>query len=48
MLAVQILPERVAAIIIEPVQGDGGFGLCRTRLFMQALRFSSLSSMAFC
>lgn len=37
LFAVQILPERVAAIIIEPVQGDGGF-LPAPASFMQALR----------
>lgn len=37
LFAVQILPERVAAIIIEPVQGDGGF-LPAGPAFMQALR----------
>ncbi|WLS80427.1 4-aminobutyrate--2-oxoglutarate transaminase [Erwinia pyri] len=37
LFAVQILPERVAAIIIEPVQGDGGF-LPASSAFMQALR----------
>jgi len=37
LFAVQIMPERVAAIIIEPVQGDGGF-LPATPTFMQALR----------
>lgn len=37
LFAVQILPERVAAIIIEPVQGDGGF-LPAPPAFMQALR----------
>jgi len=37
LFAVQILPERVAAIIIEPVQGDGGF-LPAGANFMQALR----------
>ncbi|MCU5772549.1 4-aminobutyrate--2-oxoglutarate transaminase [Erwiniaceae bacterium BAC15a-03b] len=37
LFAVQILPERVAAIIIEPVQGDGGF-LQAPASFMQALR----------
>lgn len=33
----QILPERVAAIIIEPVLGDGGF-VAAPPAFMQALR----------
>ncbi|MEI2263968.1 4-aminobutyrate--2-oxoglutarate transaminase [Erwinia sp. CGal63] len=37
LFAVQILPERVAAIIIEPVQGDGGF-LPASPAFMRALR----------
>lgn len=37
LFAAQILPERVAAIIIEPVQGDGGF-LPAGPAFMQALR----------
>ncbi|WP_017346400.1 4-aminobutyrate--2-oxoglutarate transaminase [Pantoea sp. A4] len=37
LFAVQILPERVAAIIIEPVQGDGGF-LPAGAAFMQSLR----------
>lgn len=37
LFAVQIMPERVAAIIIEPVQGDGGF-LPATPTFIQALR----------
>lgn len=37
LFAVQIAPERVAAIIIEPVQGDGGFLQAGTN-FMQALR----------
>jgi 4-aminobutyrate aminotransferase/(S)-3-amino-2-methylpropionate transaminase len=37
LFAVQILPERVAAIIIEPIQGDGGF-LPAGANFMQALR----------
>lgn len=37
LFAVQIMPERVAAIIIEPVQGDGGF-LPASPAFMQALR----------
>ncbi|WP_413733593.1 4-aminobutyrate--2-oxoglutarate transaminase [Sodalis sp. RH21] len=37
LFAVQIVPERVAAIIIEPVQGDGGF-LPAGSAFMQALR----------
>lgn len=33
----QIAPERVAAIIVEPVQGDGGF-LAAPPAFMRALR----------
>ena len=37
MLATQVAPERVAAIIIEPVQGDGGF-LTAPPEFLQALR----------
>ncbi|NDL62235.1 4-aminobutyrate--2-oxoglutarate transaminase [Acerihabitans arboris] len=37
LFAVGILPERVAAIIIEPVQGDGGF-LPAPAGFMRALR----------
>ncbi|YCH32251.1 4-aminobutyrate--2-oxoglutarate transaminase [Erwinia sp. D4-22] len=37
LFAVQIAPERVAAMIIEPVQGDGGF-LPAGANFMQALR----------
>ncbi|BEO69118.1 4-aminobutyrate transaminase (plasmid) [Serratia marcescens] len=37
LFAVQIMPDRVAAIIIEPVQGDGGF-LPASANFMQALR----------
>lgn len=37
LFAVQILPQRVAAILIEPVQGDGGF-LAAPASFMQALR----------
>ena len=37
LFAAQILPEHVAAIIIEPVQGDGGF-LPAGASFMQALR----------
>lgn len=37
VLATQIAPERVAAIIIEPVQGDGGF-LAAPDDFMRALR----------
>lgn len=37
LFAVQILPERVAAIIIEPVQGDGGFRPASAE-FMQSLR----------
>lgn len=37
LFAVQIQPERVAAIIIEPVQGDGGFRPASAS-FMQSLR----------
>jgi len=37
LLATQVAPERVAAIIIEPVQGDGGF-LAAPAQFLQALR----------
>ncbi|WP_460135275.1 4-aminobutyrate--2-oxoglutarate transaminase [Pseudomonas sp. S1_E04] len=37
LLATQVAPERVAAIIIEPVQGDGGF-LTAPPEFLQALR----------
>jgi len=37
LLATQVAPERVAAIIIEPVQGDGGF-LAAPAPFLQALR----------
>ncbi|HEY0294814.1 MAG TPA: aspartate aminotransferase family protein [Bordetella sp.] len=37
LFATQILPERVAAIILEPVQGDGGF-LPAGEEFLQALR----------
>ncbi|MCY1508641.1 4-aminobutyrate aminotransferase GabT [compost metagenome] len=37
LLATQVAPERVAAIIIEPVQGDGGF-LSAPAEFLQALR----------
>jgi 4-aminobutyrate aminotransferase/(S)-3-amino-2-methylpropionate transaminase len=37
VFATQIAPDRVAAIIIEPVQGDGGF-LPAPAAFMQALR----------
>jgi 4-aminobutyrate aminotransferase/(S)-3-amino-2-methylpropionate transaminase len=37
LLATQVAPERVAAIIIEPVQGDGGF-LSAPPEFLQALR----------
>jgi 4-aminobutyrate aminotransferase/(S)-3-amino-2-methylpropionate transaminase len=37
VFATQIAPDRVAAIIIEPVQGDGGF-LPAPTAFMQALR----------
>ncbi|RQN31521.1 aminotransferase class III-fold pyridoxal phosphate-dependent enzyme, partial [Paraburkholderia tropica] len=37
LFATQIAPDRVAAIILEPVQGDGGF-LPAGKEFMQALR----------
>ena len=37
VFATQVAPDRVAAIIIEPVQGDGGF-LPAPAAFMQALR----------
>ncbi|OOG89579.1 4-aminobutyrate--2-oxoglutarate transaminase [Pseudomonas sp. A25(2017)] len=37
LLATQVAPERVAAIIIEPVQGDGGF-LSAPAEFLQGLR----------
>ena len=37
VFATQIAPDRVAAIIIEPVQGDGGF-IAAPADFMQALR----------
>ncbi|WP_299452297.1 4-aminobutyrate--2-oxoglutarate transaminase [uncultured Pigmentiphaga sp.] len=37
LFATAILPERVAAIILEPVQGDGGF-LPAGKEFLQALR----------
>jgi len=37
VFATEAMPERVAAIIIEPVQGDGGF-LAAPVEFMQALR----------
>jgi len=37
LFATQIAPERVAAIILEPVQGDGGF-LPAGNEFLQALR----------
>ncbi|WP_454725422.1 MULTISPECIES: 4-aminobutyrate--2-oxoglutarate transaminase [Cupriavidus] len=37
LFATQIAPERVAAIILEPVQGDGGF-LPAGNAFLQALR----------
>jgi 4-aminobutyrate aminotransferase/(S)-3-amino-2-methylpropionate transaminase len=37
LFATRIAPDRVAAIIIEPVQGDGGF-LPAPPAFMQALR----------
>ncbi|MFW0755062.1 4-aminobutyrate--2-oxoglutarate transaminase [Pseudomonas sp. H11T01] len=37
LLATQVAPDRVAAIIVEPVQGDGGF-LSAPPEFLQALR----------
>jgi 4-aminobutyrate aminotransferase/(S)-3-amino-2-methylpropionate transaminase len=37
VFATQVAPDRVAAIIIETVQGDGGF-LAAPKAFMQALR----------
>jgi 4-aminobutyrate aminotransferase/(S)-3-amino-2-methylpropionate transaminase len=37
LFATQVAPDRVAAIIVEPVQGDGGF-LPAPSAFMQALR----------
>lgn len=37
LLATEIAPDRVAAIIVEPVQGDGGF-LPAPDAFMQGLR----------
>jgi 4-aminobutyrate aminotransferase/(S)-3-amino-2-methylpropionate transaminase len=37
IFSTQIAPDRVAAIILEPVQGDGGF-LAAPPKFMQALR----------
>ncbi|PMV22751.1 MULTISPECIES: 4-aminobutyrate--2-oxoglutarate transaminase [unclassified Pseudomonas] len=37
LLATQVAPERVAAMIIEPVQGDGGF-LTAPPEFLKALR----------
>jgi 4-aminobutyrate aminotransferase / (S)-3-amino-2-methylpropionate transaminase / 5-aminovalerate transaminase len=37
LFATTIAPERVAAILIEPVQGDGGF-LAAPALFLQRLR----------
>ena len=37
LFATDVAPDRVAAIIIEPVQGDGGF-LCAPSEFLQALR----------
>jgi 4-aminobutyrate aminotransferase/(S)-3-amino-2-methylpropionate transaminase len=37
LFATQIAPDRVAAILLEPVQGDGGF-LSAGKEFMQALR----------
>lgn len=41
LLATQVAAERVAAIIIEPVQGDGGF-LAAPVEFLQALRALTL------
>lgn len=37
LFATEVAPERVAAILLEPVQGDGGF-LAAPAAFMQALR----------
>jgi 4-aminobutyrate aminotransferase/(S)-3-amino-2-methylpropionate transaminase len=37
LFATDVAPDRVAAIIIEPVQGDGGF-LAAPRAFLQGLR----------
>jgi 4-aminobutyrate aminotransferase/(S)-3-amino-2-methylpropionate transaminase len=37
LFATDVAPDRVAAIIIEPVQGDGGF-LTAPKAFLQALR----------
>lgn len=37
LFATDVAPDRVAAIIIEPVQGDGGF-LAAPKAFLQALR----------
>ncbi|HEX8595764.1 MAG TPA: 4-aminobutyrate--2-oxoglutarate transaminase [Pseudomonas sp.] len=37
LFATDVAPDRVAAILIEPVQGDGGF-LAAPREFLQALR----------
>jgi 4-aminobutyrate aminotransferase/(S)-3-amino-2-methylpropionate transaminase len=37
MLATSVDPERVAAFIIEPVQGEGGFNIAQTE-FLQELR----------
>lgn len=37
LFAVQVTPDKVAAVLIEPVQGDGGF-LQAPPSFMQALR----------
>ncbi|BBI53995.1 hypothetical protein HORIV_64160 [Vreelandella olivaria] len=37
LFATEVVPEQVAAILIEPVQGDGGF-LPAPVEFMQALR----------
>ncbi len=37
LFATQVAPERVAAILIEPVQGDGGF-LAASPFFLQSLQ----------
>lgn len=37
LFATDVAPDRVAAIIVEPVQGDGGF-LAAPKAFLQALR----------
>jgi 4-aminobutyrate aminotransferase / (S)-3-amino-2-methylpropionate transaminase / 5-aminovalerate transaminase len=36
-LITQIAPESVAAVVIEPVQGEGGFGVC-PKEFMEGVR----------